>query len=339
MARHIAKVRQRLAVAILALIAVAVPACTDNIVGPEVNNVPPKIRHFMGTETSLNVVGDDGFGYTLDVPNQTIERSDGTVLLLDADQTLIAREAFYTMLDQDSAAADLSTVTLCDETIKPIACATPDQNRVIPGGRFSLGIAETPVPTPAPGEFHSSRGTVLWRRVAAHGGKAKRPIVDGPPSFGSLNVPSSRKSLSSLMLAGPLLSLDGESSECDKIAQTAIEPVRNYKAKRHDFLTDAFNAADEIASHVFHLIPGSTAASYYVQNSLGLSNAGIGVSVYALYWNQYGCSHKHVYGGTVYQHSGGGGSMVCQDQRWEISFDGGGTWSPIWVTVCWLAMD
>ncbi len=204
-----------------------------------------------------------------------------------------------------------------------------------------MGIRRRGIERPASGEFHSSRGTVLWRRVIdGPAGRTKAPIVDGPPSFSSFNVPSSRNSLGFPTLTGPLFSLDGVSSVCDQIAQTATEPVRNYKAKRHDFLTDAFTLADEVASAVLHLLPGSGAASTYVQNSVGLSYAAIGVGVYALYWNQYDCSHKYVYGGTVYQHSGGGGTgggtMVCENQRWEISFNGGASWSPIWVRVCWL---
>jgi hypothetical protein len=94
-------------------------------------------------------------------------------------------------------------------------------------------------------------------------------------------------------------------------------------------------------------IPTDAATSF--SNTVGSSmHSAITVGFLAWQWNTYDCGNRQVYAGETYKRWGGGGTpsgtyvgtgaggSSCYMQRGEISFDGGSTWYPVDIRVCYV---
>jgi hypothetical protein len=297
--RHIAQVVPPL------LLSMALAACATDLGGPDSRTVP-KAPAFYNTAvpTQLSIVdADDGTQYTLDILAREIRMSDGRVLVLDSLQTLQATAAFSQTIATDPVSAEVAHFTYTPICSKIDPCPQPD-----------FAVTQPPPP--------------MWRE-----GHAERPI--------RRHARVSRQERQGDLGLGAFAFASFTSTDpCSDVANVAVTSVTNYANSRTRFIKDPWPLATSIGNSALRKMipPFSSAAQKFADMVTLHYNTSTQVNVLAFYWNTYSCSSKHVTAGPIYQSSGGGSSTyTCEDQRWEISFDGGKTWSPIWVRVCYFA--
>jgi hypothetical protein len=129
---------------------------------------------------------------------------------------------------------------------------------------------------------------------------------------------------------------------CSDIVNAALPKTLEYKTQRTSFLKTIIPAAvAEVVNGVagFVLPAGSAVAADFALKIADHAQARIAMGYLAGMWNDYDCSNKKVRAGPMTIAGSGGGSLdgqtlVCHDENWEISFNGGETWFPIVLNVC-----
>jgi len=303
-----------------AAVAVAVVACADQIppTAPAASTRPTPSTLASSADPSAPVVTviDEVTGdqYVLDVAAREMRVSGN-------EQTAQVASAFYGTVASDPVAADLETLQYegggggCDPATDPDCYQ--DAGGV--GGESTFLIRKL---STGPTWTHHGAGRNL--QFAFEGGHA-------PPSpgRGRAGIPRTSGDVGITSLGDP----------CADVVNAVLPSVSDYKSVRTRFVHHIVEGAvSEIVNGVQGKVirPGSGVAiavetaiadHYYVRVSMG---------VLALYWNAYNCGSKHVTAGPFIRtgSGGGGGALVCHYETWEISFDGGRTWSNINVTVC-----
>lgn len=286
---------------------------------------------------------DDGTQYTLNTLAQEIRMSDGRVLALDSAQTADALAAFYGTIATDPVATSLATVGTytCPEPYTPTGCYELMQDKISKTGpRTSIQLS---------GQLSSvspqgNRPSILIKRL----GKVKRGLLNHPVFPGGVGDDPLHLDLTNSLGLSPTTSPDlfsglaprfdygPGSNPCEQIATEAVNAAFDYFSGRTSFIKNVWGIALPVAADEFkrHMPPGTQAAVSFTDLLTGTAYSKVKVGAEALYWNQYDCSNKKVEVGPFY-FSGSGGNWVCEPEHWEISFDGGETWHPIVVTVCW----
>ncbi len=289
-----------------ATILIGLAACSADLGGPSptIATSQLKAKSVEPVRNNLYIVDDDGTGYTLDVASQEIRMSDGRVLILDAEQTTDAIGAFSRTITTDPISYEVSQLTYI-----------PDCGQVVC-------------------EYSSSPGQatgVLWRRsTSSDPGNRKGLDIGRRPSKPT---------------GGPTTA-QSSSDRCSEVASIAVSRAQEYANSRTSFIKSVWPFAVEEATNALKkFMPRGTSVAQYWADKIAQHYAtSTAVGILAYTWNTYGCSDRRVTVGPVYMNSGGsgggggGGNYVCEDQRWEISFDGGQTWAPIWVKVCYYQM-
>ena len=308
MASHRWSRRIQLSAAALAAIAVS---CTDDPVVPEAskatNAVPGNyVSTYGGSEVTL-YDEDDGERYTLNTATREITRgSDGAVLILDADQTATAATAFY-----GDVVADAVLNSFTDVCSPETPC----------GSAMSGTLAES--------------GTGIVLRKESEGSRTHRGSKFGT-SF-TRNAPAKPFKSSSNTI--DLMYGD----VCSDIVNAALRSRLDYRTYRTNFLKDAFTYAVAVGAGVAgrSIMPvGGIAAVRFTEKVASGQESRIAVSILGWMWNSNFCGDgRSVYGGPVIRSFGGGSggnanNLVCHEEIWSISFDGGNRFVRISVEVC-----
>lgn len=319
---------------LLTVIVTVSGACSADL-GPDTLEPLPQRRNYTASESELSIVGyDDGTRYTLNISAGEIRMSDGRVLVLDEEQTAEATVAFQNTIATDPVARDISTLTYaydsCSNPDSKVGCE--DQLRVL--DPFEPLAAQPSQQLQRPSSKRNAP-RILWRR-------SKNLEWETPRRHGPRSARNKRKVTSAGSAVGDFLfaQYSGTSATCNQIAQDVVVAAQEHFDNRIDFIEQVWAVAKAEAENALRkrLPPGAIAATMFRQLVAEHMNRSIRVNIIAVGWNSYGCGSRYVTAGPIYMGGGGGGGGgggQCGTERWEISFNGGQSWSPIWVTVCY----
>ena len=313
-------------------------ACADNPVAPTASTkAPPQplksISSIDPSTSEITIVDDDdGTQYTFIPATNEIRVSDGSYIELDASQAAMFAAEFQGTLEMDQIIPSMNSLTL-DCTIdynaaKPGRCPE-DQRPTLIGGAQGSAQASAPQSGSA-----VTRTTVLWRRTTSV-----------PADRAQLRASTAMRST-----LGPVLSLS-YGDPCVDVLNAGASQAAVFTRNRTTAMATARDAVvGELALRGSELVlektlpSGSAAAAAVITEIADRAAARIAVSILAYVWNTNSCgTHVPVaqitLGGAAGGGGGGGGGLTCHNEGWEISFDGGETWSPITVRVCQYAME
>jgi hypothetical protein len=260
----------------------------------------------------------DGKTFTLDLAQKRVTVSDGQILFLTDEQLTEVRTAFQGTVEADSASNDLEGLQLTDIDCGSENCAAYSRRGLKP------------------------QGMVVRRSQPARRSRVDKGLGRGPRNL-NLSKPGRSKPNSGLDLNPSFAALSvAEYDMCAQIVNNALGKTLEYKTQRTGFLKDVFVVAiSETVNGVLGKIlpPGSVAALLLTTKVTDHAAARIELGYLAGLWTSYNCSAKNVRAGPITM--GGtsgptiGSNYVCHDESWSISFNGGQTWYPITITVCY----
>lgn len=318
------------ALAAPALLLIALAGCADD--GP---TSPTRARHVPRTAplasfasavdaATITVYDDYGVGYTLDPARAEIRSSDGYIFELTASDLANATTAFVGAYEGDRAASTLAaappppTSTDCE-----LGLSTCDHQWDVSDGGASPFVPEEG----AESSTAPSPSGVLIRRSDA-----------GAPGAPLAAAPDADLGAAPLYLAG---------GSCQDIAGAIYDATVNHRATRDGVLNVLKGAAAVTVTSVSYGIRIRLANIQGLAFKLEVAAhdqlvATTQLNVLATLYASYGCWTGSWGSGTV-----GGTSVaapstiskVCHTETWEISFDGGNTWSKQEVQVCEYRMS
>lgn len=336
MSAHVPRIKRGISIAIAVA---AIGACGTDLGGPY--HAPlrvPQARPDFIQPSEISIVDNDGTQYTLSIPDREVRFSDGRVLRLTDDQTDSVAEAFYATNATDPVAQDVQSLGAYypydPNCADPTKVCNEDRNiQISPPISFNLvcpsltGCKKNQIRAAAP--------AILIRRPSSE--------LDEPPR--RRHAPSNRvrahyegRRLNSSR-GFSFAQYGGTSADaCTNVVNDAVSTASDYFNKRSSFIKDIWEVAvAEAANELIKFLPvGSGAEAALGTKLLEHRAAAVNVNVLAFVWNTYGCSQRTVFAGPVYLPGNYTQStnVVCQNQHWDISFDGGNTWHGIWVRVC-----
>jgi hypothetical protein len=310
MATHRWSRRIQFSVAALAVIAAS---CTDAPVVPEaakVSEAKPSSYYstYGGSEVTI-VDEDDGQRYTLNTATREITRgSDGAVLLLNSEQTALAATAFYGDLVADAVLNSFMNV------------CSPENPC---GDAMSGSLSESTT---------LQSGIVLTKE--SEGPRTHRGSKFGTSFSNDTRAKQFRSSSNTIdLMYGDV---------CSDIVNAVFQSRLDYRTYRTNFLKDAFTYAAFVAigGATRRIMPiGGLAAVRFTEKIAAGQERRIAVSILGWMWNSNYCGNgQAVTAGPVIRGFGGSGgnanNLVCHDETWSISFDGGNRFVRITVEVC-----
>ena len=301
--------RIQISAATLALIAAS---CTDAPVVPEaakVTDAKPSsyFSTYSGSEVTL-YDEDDGERYTLNTATREITRgSDGAVLVLDGEQAGLAATAFYGDVVADAVLNSFSDVCSPENPCGSAMSGTLDESVMPESGIVLRKESEGP-------RTHrgSKFGTSFTRNPPANPFRASSNAID--------------------LMYGDV---------CSDIVNAVLQSRLEYRTHRTNFLREAFTYATfvgvGVAARGFMPVGGLAAVRFTEKVAAGQERR-IAISILGWMWNSNYCGYgQTVTAGPVIRSFGGGGNanmLVCHDETWSISFDGGKKFVRITVEVC-----
>jgi hypothetical protein len=272
----------------------------------------------------LTVWGDDGTSYTLEVANGVVRRGDGLRIVLSQEQVAMMATAFDGMVNNDRLAnavdlepapnADCARGGYCDASVKL-------------GAGEVVGSTGTEYSTTIVAEQVGS-GNILARRSTGNGGSSREPgarIRDVDASTNSDWPPN-----------------------CVDISRAIHDATGEYRRTRSSVLNTLGDVAattfeiDQYGRPTIHLPNLQTLGYVLEQQIYAKEMAELTLNVFATMYASYGCwgNNSSNWPASSFGTLNGSGtatgtlSLECHSEEWEISYDGGNTWSPITVTAC-----
>lgn len=314
MANHRWSRPTRISVVALALLSAS---CTDAPVVPApvtADDLHPANYYstYDGAVVSL-VDEDDGEVYTLNTDTREIRRgSDGAVLLLDAEQAAAAATAFYGNVVADAVLN--SFVNVC----------SPENPC---GAEMNTPVGDSLV-----------SGLIL--RKESEGAKTRRGSTFGASFRGNTPSKPFRTSHNGIdLMYGDV---------CSDIVNAVFQSRLDYRSHRTSFLKEGFMFAVALGGGLVtrSILPaGGFGAVRFMGKIAEGADRRIAVSILGFMWNSNYCGNgQTVNAGPVIRSFGGGGggnanNLVCHDETWSISFDGGNKFTKITVEVCEYAQS
>jgi len=318
--------------------AIALHACAESPVAPASKAPPPRplksVSYIDPYTSAITVVDDDdGTQYTLNPATNEIQVSDGSFIELDPALTATFAAAFEGTVETDQIIPSMSNLSL---DCTPYELPGKDgrgcqEEQVVTSPGAQLGTARSGV---KPKRNATTAATILWRRASSV--SAVGSAFDGRPA-----MHTSVDQVFALDFGDP----------CVDVLNSVAPNISVFSQQRTSFLQTIRDiVGGELVSRggewAFErtLTSGSGAAAAVLTKLADAASARVSVSILAYVWNTNSCgTHVPVaqvtLGGTGGGGSGGSGGLVCHLEGWEISFDGGNTWSPITVKVCQYAME
>lgn len=301
----------------LASIAVSatLAACAGEPVEPPNTSVTsPEVRGLVSSiDGSIVQIQDefDGVNYTFNPSERTITHSDGRILDLADDQNIATMNAFHGNVTADATIADVEE--LC----------TPENP-----------CAE---PSFAPVEAEPSR--VMLRRVD----EPTRTHRSASSRFGIRVTGQIPRQFKRSRKSGDITLMTGEM--CGDLATALRDAGFSYRYNRVNFVRDGFWSATFVAVGAAlrgDLPVGGAVAAKFLGDIVFNQEKRVSLTILGTLWNSYSCSNQQIRVGSFYQGGGGGGggtpTLDCHYESWQISVDGGNSWSNITVQVCEFAM-
>ena len=309
MATHRWSRRIQLSAAALAVIAAS---CTDAPVVPEAAKAKDaKPSNYFSTYGGSEVTiydEEDGERYTLNTVTREITRgSDGTVLVLDGEQAGLAATAFYGDVVADAVLNSFSDVCSPENPCGSAMSGTLDDSATVTSGLVLKKESEGP---------RTHRGSKFG--TSFNGNTPTKPFK------------SSRNTVD--LMYGDV---------CSDIVNAVFQSRLDYRTHRTNFLREAFTYGTfvgvGVAARGFMPIGGLAAVRFTEKVAAGQERR-IAISILGWMWNSNYCGYgQTVTAGPVIRSFGGGGNanmLVCHDETWSISFDGGNKFVRITVEVC-----
>ncbi len=282
-------------------------------------------------------LGDEvnGLTYTLNTTNRELRTSDGRIVRLDEQLTVATASAFATTPGFDATAQDMQTIltNYCDPADPAHPC---DQVRAFETPRAVDRESPRAGPRGRPGV--RARTALIRRRDHARGRPEPR---EGGRGRKGAQVRSDDEKFAAKNPLAPVVavSITQNGFRCSDIAHDYVTLALAYQERRSQFIRRLIeNAVGAVVS------ADVEAGARLLTDIAERGGSGLQMSILASFYYGQGCTSQRPRIGTIIMggpYFGGysGWVMRCQDENWEISFDGGQSWHPIVVEVCWFQRD
>jgi hypothetical protein len=265
-----------------------------------------------------------GTSFTLDAAAEAVFVSDGTVITLSPEEAATIATAFYSTSNGDTLSSAIDT----------------EEGRCGQGG-----YCEQSVTFGGPSADTADGQSVLLVRHVSTSTKTKRGTTFGLSTINYANLLSpnhQNKSRSSEPTTVGIESTEyyGWPPSCLDIARQMYAMAPTYREARNvvlNVLKDIANQAvefDDQGRPTIHL-PNVPSLAYNLMTRIEEeSDAYIQMQFWAGMYVGFGCGDNNWPDASGSGSLGGGLTLECHDEGWEISYDGGTTWDPITVSVC-----
>ncbi len=298
------------------VIGVVISACSTDLGGPD----NPKLQahdaspRFTESVSQLTIYENDGSSYTLSIPDREVRYSDGRILQLTEEQTVLMAANFHSVIGTDPVATDLQYLEI-----------PPDPNCPDPGK--VCGEDQRQVAPP----------DIQIRRLGPSDRPERRRGASGPSR--------ARMYRDRTFQSPPLYSFaqwgGAQVDACTNVVNQAAYRRMEYLNRRTSLLRDIWGKAVVLGANfaIKVLPPGTIGGAFLVTEVYEAAAVHTNVNILAFVWNSYGCSTRAITAGPIWSTGGGGGGggsggYTCTYEHWSISFDNGATRQGIWVKVC-----
>ena len=301
-----------LRIAAITTFAVGFGGCDATSVTPtDPQHIAPGQLAPSSATSSITIYDDNGIGYTFDPDAAVIRVSSGETITLSPERAASAANAFQTVALGDQLEADLANLPP-DDCVPTEHTACPNSGDVSDDG-FGGGVVLRYVGT----DSKSHRGGRFGFRQRVHSGHGSRPgraSVDEVTTTSHFGYP------------------------CSDMRNAIMETIPVWREKRKFLSNTLAKIRDLLVSGIpgWETIPEAVAA--YDQAAYELIRVEIGLWIMASQYSANGCWEREFpaswSSGGYGQSIGSGAYVVCVKEHWDISFDGGRTWSTHEVSVC-----
>jgi hypothetical protein len=322
--------------------AAIVAGCSEEAIAPatrvdEAHEIagPPMLLEDPDPLTTVSFATDGGVQYTLNMSTQQVVGSDGSILVLTAEQAAAMLSAFHGTLIADEQAADL--VAAASESGGGPACDPYDPENPCEQVRSVGGPVRTDWTAAAVRRVSIDGRRLIGKRFGLF-------MTPRSPAGRDTPRPGGDRAARKYAVSGEVLIPGGpsflEPDICTDILNAVLPTTVQYASVRNSFMSQLISVAvAEILNGAWvRVVPSGSFAALVLETQLAEHmNARIAVGIVGAMWNMYECGSRNVTGGPVLRLGAGqtgGGAIVCHYETWEISFDGGQTSTDVQVRVC-----
>lgn len=267
----------------------------------------------------MTIADDVGNVFYLDMADETIHFNNGPSVALSVEQTALAANAFGLVVNADAQAALVQPPPPEEEE------CLPGMKPGEPGCYMDQSIPIFGDPTPLTTSLNGGDSSQTSSRVVVRRRTADSSLRDNGTSE----------------LGPSLLFYDGYS--CREIARAMWEAKDRYRTRRTGFFNTLIaivvsKPLEMTAKGPRIVLPNHYNAAVALQMAAAeKATAALDLRILGAMYTMNGCWNTPWPDYSA--PSSGGGShthlnLVCRNEEWEISYDGGRTWQSVQVSVC-----